>query len=149
MPSSPNDCIFFSHEEKVVAVWRVAHNRMGVKSSKIQWYQVNEAAKDIKIYLIAFLALAIGILNGSVTNFMSSLLKGFGFSSEKTLLYQLPNGAIQFIVTSQSSPPPTAQSPQLTHSLPQPQSSSATSTKKSPTSSASASRSASCPASAA
>lgn len=100
MPSSPNDCIFFSHEEKVVAVWRVAHNRMGVKSSEIKWYQVNEAATDIKVYLIAFLALAIGIINGSVTNFMSSLLKGFGFSSAKTLLYQLPNGAIQFVVTS-------------------------------------------------
>lgn len=99
MPSSPNDCIFFSHEEKVVAVWRVAHNRIGVKSSKMQWYQVKESVTDIKIYLIAFLALAIGILNGSVTNFMSSLLKGFGFSSEKTLLYQLPNGAIQFVVT--------------------------------------------------
>lgn len=103
MPSSPLDCIFFSHEEKVVAVWRVAHNQIGVKSNKILWYQAKEASLDIKVYFIALLALGIGILNGSVTNFMSALLKGFGFSSEKTLLYQLPSGAFQFIITGQIS----------------------------------------------
>jgi len=97
LPSDPNSCLFFSPDEKIVAVWRVSANRTGVKHPKILWYQVREAFKDPKVYLIAFQALSLGILNGSVTNFASSLLKGFGFSSLKTTLYQMPSGALEFV----------------------------------------------------
>ncbi len=97
LPSDPNSCLFFTCEQKVVAVWRVSANRTGVKHTKILWYQVREAAKDPKVSFIAFQALSLGILNGSVTNFASSLLKGFGFSSLKTTLYQMPAGGFEFV----------------------------------------------------
>ncbi|KAF2102460.1 MFS transporter [Rhizodiscina lignyota] len=97
LPSTPNDVRFFSHEEKVVSVWRIASNRTGVKHSKILWYQIWECLGDPKVYCIALQALCLGILNGSVTNFMSILLKGFGYDSLKSVQYQMPSGAIQFV----------------------------------------------------
>lgn len=83
----------------MAAVWRMSHNRTGVKHTKILWYQAREAGSDIEVYFVALQALCLGILNGSVTNFMSALLKGFGYSSVKSLEMQMPSGAIQFIIT--------------------------------------------------
>lgn len=73
----------------MVAVYRVSHNRTGVKHTKILWYQAREASVDIKTYFIAIQACLLGILNGGTVNFMSALLKGFGFSSYKSLMYQV------------------------------------------------------------
>lgn len=97
LPSDPNTCVFFKHEEKVVAVWRVSANQTGVKHTTTLWYQFREAFSDPKVYMIAFQAMCLGILNGSVTNFASTLLKGFGFSSLKTTLYQMPSGGLEFV----------------------------------------------------
>lgn len=83
----------------MAAVWRVSHNRTGVKHTKVLWYQAREAGLDLKVYFIALQALCLGILNGSVTNFMSALLKGFGYSSVKSLKMQMPSGVIQFTIT--------------------------------------------------
>lgn len=91
--------MWLTPNEKIVAVWRVAGNQIGVKNEKIRVYQVREATKDIRIYFFAMLSLMIGVLNGSVTNFLSALLAGFGYGSEKVLLYQLPGGAFALICT--------------------------------------------------
>jgi len=99
LPSSPNDCVFLTSTERIVAVWRVSHNRTGVKNTTFLWYQALEAAADIKMYCFAALALGIGILNGAVGNFFSAIIAGFGFGSLKVLLYQLPIGAFQFAFT--------------------------------------------------
>ncbi|KIM92936.1 hypothetical protein OIDMADRAFT_62060 [Oidiodendron maius Zn] len=99
LPSSPKDCVFFSHKEALVAVWRVSKNRTGVKHSKILWYQVLEALKDPKIYLIAASALCLGILNGAISNFLTTLLQSFGYNALKSVLYQMPGGGFQFIFT--------------------------------------------------
>lgn len=99
LPNSPNDCIFLTPTERVVAVWRVSHNRTGVKNTRFLWYQTLEAAKDIKMYCFACLALGMGILNGGAGNFFSVIISGFGYGSLKVLLYQLPIGAFQFLAT--------------------------------------------------
>jgi len=97
VPSSPIDARFLTHEEKVVAVWRISKNRTGVKHTKFLWYQVREAALDPKVWLIGLQAITLGVLNGSITNFMSAFLKSFGYDSAKATLYQMPTGAIQFV----------------------------------------------------
>ena len=99
LPSSPSQCIFLKPDEKIVAVWRVADNKMGVKSEKVQIHQIKEAAWDLKMYFVAMLSLMIGILNGSVVNFFSALLAGFGYDSQKVLMYQLPGGSFALICT--------------------------------------------------
>ena len=97
IPSSPNEARFLSHEEKVAAVWRISVNRTGVKHTKLLWYQVREAARDPKVWCIGLQALCLGVLNGSISNFMSALLKSFGYSSQMAIEYQMPTGAIQFV----------------------------------------------------
>ncbi len=67
LPSSPSQCVFLNTDEKIVAVWRVSGNKIGVKNEKIQVYQVRETAGDVKMYFVAMLSLMIGVLNGSVT----------------------------------------------------------------------------------
>ncbi|PVI00083.1 putative MFS allantoate transporter [Periconia macrospinosa] len=98
-PNSPMDYKLFSAEEKAVAVWRVSGNQTGIKHSKILWHQVKEAFMDPRAYCVAAQQLSIGIINGSITNFMSALLKGFGYTSEQNVMYQLPNGAFQLVST--------------------------------------------------
>src|SRR3569833_1258451 len=97
IPSSPNDARFLSHEEKVVAVWRVSVNRTGIKHTKFLWYQAREAATDPKVWCIGLQALCLGTLNGSISNFMSAFLKSFGYDSNRATEYQMPTGAIQFV----------------------------------------------------
>lgn len=99
LPSGPHDAFFLSHEERLVAVWRVSSNRTGIKNPQIMPYQIKEALMEPRVWLLAVQQLSIGIVNGGVSNFTSSLLLGFGFSAEKTLLYQLPNGAVQVFCT--------------------------------------------------
>jgi hypothetical protein len=83
--------------ERVVAVWRVSKNRTGVKDPKIQSYQIKEALLDPKTWLLLVAAACIGILNGGVTNFASSLIKGFGFNALKTSLLQTPGGSFELV----------------------------------------------------
>lgn len=99
LPSGPHDAWFLTHDEKLVAVWRVSENQTGIKNPKIQLYQAKEALLEPRVWFLAIQQLSIGIINGSITNFQSALLKGFGFSSSRTILYQLPNGAFQIICT--------------------------------------------------
>lgn len=99
LPSNPKTVVFFSEKEKIVSVWRVANNHTGIKHNKFLRHQVVEAAKDPKVYCIAIQQLCIGILNGAVSNFFSALLRGFGWTNTDVVLYQLPNGAFQFVFT--------------------------------------------------
>lgn len=98
-PSSPLDFKLFTHEEKVVSVWRVSENYTGIKHGKILPYQIKEAFLEPRVWCIAGQQISIGIINGSITNFMSALVAGFGYSPTETVLWQLPNGAFQLVTT--------------------------------------------------
>jgi hypothetical protein len=95
-PSDPKSWIFFSPEEKLVAVWRVRGNKTGVKHTKLLAFQIKESFQDPKLYLVASQALAMGILN-SASNFRSAFFKGFGYDASTSLLMQLPSGALECI----------------------------------------------------
>ncbi|KAL7623796.1 hypothetical protein AAE478_005349 [Parahypoxylon ruwenzoriense] len=90
---------FFSEEEKIVSVWRVAGNQTGIKHDKILRYQIKEALLEPRVWCTGLQQLAIGIINASITNFMSALLAGFGYGPTETVLWQLPNGAFQLVCT--------------------------------------------------
>lgn len=98
-PSSPLDFKLFFYEEKVVSVWRVSTNQTGIKHDKILPYQIKEAFLEPRVWFIAGQQISIGIINSSITNFMSALLSGFGYNPTETVLWQLPNGAFQLVCT--------------------------------------------------
>ena len=98
-PSSPLDFKFFTHEEKVVSVWRVSENHTGIKHGKILPYQIKEAFLEPRVWCIAGQQISIGIINGSISNFLSALMAGFGYGPTESVLMQLPNGAFQLVFT--------------------------------------------------
>ncbi|KAK0277893.1 hypothetical protein LTR35_009729 [Friedmanniomyces endolithicus] len=97
MPDSAANARFLTHKQKVIAVDRIAKNMVGVKTKQYKMSQVFEALLDVKVWTLILIGLATGVINGGVSNFGSSLIKGFGFSSLNATLLQLPNGVIEFL----------------------------------------------------
>lgn len=98
MPDSPSSAKFLSHRQRIVAVQRVSENMIGVKTKQIKPRQAFEVLYDIKVLCCAFIGLSCGVINGGVSNFSSSLIKGYGFSGINATLLQLPTGAIEALV---------------------------------------------------
>lgn len=98
MPDSPSTAKFLTHKQRIVAIDRIAGNMIGVKTKEFHKSQAIEALLDIKVHCLMFIGLACGIINGGVSNFASSLIKGYGFSGLNATLLQLPTGAIEFVV---------------------------------------------------
>lgn len=98
LPDGPHNAKMLSEYERVVAVWRISHNQTGLKHSKIVPAQITEALIDPKVYLLYLSAGCYGLLNGGVANFLSAIIKGFGFSALKTSLLQTPGGAFELIM---------------------------------------------------
>ncbi|KAI9038682.1 putative MFS allantoate transporter [Aspergillus affinis] len=98
MPDSPSSARFLSHRQRIVAVQRVSENMIGIKTKQIKPQQAFEIVYDIKVLCCAFIGLSCGVINGGVSNFSSSLIKGYGFSGIYATLLQLPTGAIEALV---------------------------------------------------
>lgn len=98
MPDSPSSAKFLTHKQRIVAIDRIASNMIGVKTKQFQSKQALEAVLDIKVHCLALIALGCGVVNGGVSNFASSLIKGYGFSGINTTLLQLPTGAFEFFL---------------------------------------------------
>ncbi|SCU80316.1 LADA_0B06480g1_1 [Lachancea dasiensis] len=97
-PDHPGNARFLSHEEKLRVVERVSRNQMGIKDTEFKFPQAKEALLDLNSWILALCGLACGVINGGTSNFISSLIKGFGFSGLNATLLQLPTGGIEFVV---------------------------------------------------
>lgn len=98
MPDSPSTAKFLTHKQRIVAIDRIASNMIGVKTKQFQKHQAVEALLDFKVHCLILIGLCCGVINGGVSNFSSSLIRGFGFSGIYATLLQLPTGAIEFVV---------------------------------------------------
>lgn len=98
LPDGSHNGKMFTEYERTVLVWRVTKNRTGVKHSNFQLYQVKEALLDPKTYLLLLIAACLGMLNGSVSNFGGTLVKGFGFDGLKASLLQALAGIFEMVM---------------------------------------------------
>lgn len=98
MPDSPSSARFLAHKQKVTAIHRIAENMIDVKTKQFHWKQAVEAAFDVKVICLALIGLSCGAVNGGVSNFASSLIKGYGFSGLYATLLQLPTGALESVL---------------------------------------------------
>ncbi|KAH5582008.1 hypothetical protein HBI24_120460 [Parastagonospora nodorum] len=98
MPDSPSTAKFLTHKQRIVAIDRIAGNMIGVKTKTLDRSQAIEALLDVKVHCLMLIGLGCGVINGGVSNFASSLIRGFGFSGIYATLLQLPTGAIEFVV---------------------------------------------------
>ncbi|KAL4818520.1 major facilitator superfamily domain-containing protein [Aspergillus spinulosporus] len=98
IPDSPNSAKFLTHRQRIVAVQRVSENMIGIKTKQFKFGQALELVYDIKVLCILGMGISCGVINGGVSNFASSLIKGYGFSGIYATLLQLPTGAIEAVV---------------------------------------------------
>ncbi|GES62959.1 pantothenate transporter [Aspergillus terreus] len=96
LPDSPSAASFLNEKEKLIAMERLKSNKAGYKSNKIDRDQIFEALRDVKTWLLAVLILGSNIPNGGFTTFNGLILKGFGYSTFRTLLLGMPGGAVVF-----------------------------------------------------
>ncbi|KAK5138549.1 hypothetical protein LTR08_000137 [Meristemomyces frigidus] len=97
MPDLPSSARFLNQREKVVAVERVAINRQGVKNSTFKQYQMWQALKDPKTWILFFMAIAAQIPNAAQSSFTSLILEGFGFDAIQTQYMQIPGNIVQIL----------------------------------------------------
>lgn len=97
MPNTPTEARFLTEREKVVVVERIRHNNQGFGNRVFKWEQAREVLIDPRSYLYFLLSLSVAIPNGGISGFGTLLLKGFGFSTLKSLLFKMPGGAVELI----------------------------------------------------
>ncbi|KAJ5988165.1 MFS general substrate transporter [Penicillium waksmanii] len=97
LPDLPSTAKFLTEKERAIAVERVAINRQGVKNQQFKWYQVWQAARDPKTWLLFIMAIGAQVPNSALTSFTSIIVGSFGFDTLGTQYLQIPGGAVQFL----------------------------------------------------
>ncbi len=85
---------WLSPEEKRIAVEHLRDNQTGIKNMTFKKHQLIEAFLDPKTWFLVLFGLSTQVVNGSVSNFGSLIVKGFGYSKLVTTLLQIPYGFI-------------------------------------------------------
>ncbi|KAL4780076.1 major facilitator superfamily domain-containing protein [Aspergillus varians] len=97
VPDSQLNARWLKKEDRVLAVMRVRINQQGIGNKHFKLYQVKECLLDPMTWAFFFFSLIGNIPNGGITNFFSQLIKNFGFTSQQSLLYGVPGGAVEVI----------------------------------------------------
>ncbi|KAG0669457.1 hypothetical protein C6P40_004675, partial [Pichia californica] len=96
IPSSMKDAWFFTEEEKKCAIARSATNQTGIHfgTKDIKWYQIQESLLDPKYWSLVVFIIVQNFINAGITNFNTFIIKGFGYTSYKTMLMATPQAAV-------------------------------------------------------
>ncbi|CAK7204298.1 hypothetical protein SEUCBS139899_007053 [Sporothrix eucalyptigena] len=94
LPDSPMNCSFLTDREKTIAIQRVSNNQTGIKNSHQKKYQVIEALKDIKVWILTMAIFFQNMTNGLQSSFTGLIIKGFGYSTYETLLMMMPMSVV-------------------------------------------------------
>jgi len=119
LPDLPSTAKFLTERERYVAVERVASNRQGVKNTHFKKYQLMQALRDPKTWILFIMAVGAQVPNSALTSvsfflflrpkmrgatkltqrnsqFTSIIVGSFGFDTLGTQYLQVPGGFIQF-----------------------------------------------------
>ncbi|CAG8951359.1 hypothetical protein HYFRA_00007270 [Hymenoscyphus fraxineus] len=99
LPDDPITARFLSEDDRLLAIERLRDNQMGVVSTEWKWKHVVESLMDLKSWFWFALIFSISIPSGGITTFGPLIIKSFGFDSFKTILLNIPFGAVQIIAT--------------------------------------------------
>ncbi|KAJ5291179.1 MFS general substrate transporter [Penicillium angulare] len=97
LPDLPSTARFLNERERAIALDRVAVNKQGVKNHQFKWYQVWQAARDPKTWLLFIMAIGAQVPNSALTSFTSIIVGSFGFDTLGTQYLQIPGGAVNFL----------------------------------------------------
>ncbi|CAI9631613.1 mfs general substrate transporter [Alternaria burnsii] len=97
MPRSTTTAWFLTERERAIATERLAVDRATRDRSSFDTTQLKEAFIDPRTWLYALMALCI-TLPTPIVKFSSLVIKGFGFTSFRTMLVGLPSGGVSFVL---------------------------------------------------
>ena len=95
LPANPASWRILSEKEKYVAIHRVRNNKTGIENKQIKWYQVREALKDPKTWVLFLYQILMASFTGGLTTFASLIVSGLGFGKLPSVLLGMPTGAMQ------------------------------------------------------
>lgn len=99
MPDSPMEAKYLSEREQLIAVERLRANQMGVASRKWRWDHSLETLSDFKTWLWFLIMTSISIASGGIGTFGNLIVKDFGYTNFNAILFNIPFGVIQVVVT--------------------------------------------------
>lgn len=94
LPDSPVSASFLSEEEKIAALERVRLDQAGTHNKTIKRYQIKEAFKDVRTWVMFLIIMCIGVPNGGNSAFSNIITVTFGWTERQTLLFNMPRTAI-------------------------------------------------------
>ncbi|KAF7293058.1 MFS domain-containing protein [Mycena indigotica] len=97
MPDSPMDASWLTEAEKRAAIQRVAVNQTGIKNTHFKWQHLRELVLDPQIWLLTCLVILTSLSSGVVSFYSTTLIRNFGFSSQRSALLNIPSGAVSLI----------------------------------------------------
>ncbi|KAF2157836.1 MFS general substrate transporter [Myriangium duriaei CBS 260.36] len=97
VPDNQLNARWLSKEDRILAIERVRVNQQGIGNKHFKLHQLKEALTDPLVWAYVFYALVADIPNGGISNFFSQLIRSFGFTSQQSLLYGTPGGAVEVI----------------------------------------------------
>ena len=77
LPDLPSTAKFLTERQRAIAVDRVAVNRQGVKNHQFKWYQVWQATRDPKSWLLFVMAIGAQVPNSALTSVSRKYCMGF------------------------------------------------------------------------
>lgn len=95
LPDSPVSCRYFTDREKAIVIDRVRKNQTGVKNTHFKKDQFIQTLCDLKTWVMFGIQICISIPNGGLTNFLTLIVQGLGWSTRDTCLLNMPSGLFQ------------------------------------------------------
>ncbi|EWZ49146.1 putative allantoate permease [Fusarium oxysporum Fo47] len=95
LPDNPVKAKFISQREKCVAIERLRADQLGIENKSFDRAHIIELLQDPKTYLMFFFHVWVSIPNGGLTNFAPLIIKGLGYSPQRSTLLMMPTGIIQ------------------------------------------------------
>lgn len=95
LPDNPVKAKFITERERFVAIERLRADQLGIENKNFDKNQVWEVIKDPKTWLMFFFNIWVSIPNGGLTNFAPLIIKGLGFTPQRSTLLMMPTGVVQ------------------------------------------------------
>lgn len=97
LPDSPTTARFLNDRERLVAVQRIQENQTGLKNREHKKYQILEAIKDPKVWLLGSGVFFQNMTNSLQNSFNGLIIKGLGFDTYQSVLLTMPGNAVSLI----------------------------------------------------
>lgn len=97
LPESPSKASFLNEREREIAVERIKDNHNSIKNREHKRYQVIEALKDPKVWMLTFAVFFQNMTNALQNSFTGLIIRGLGFSTYEAVLLTMPQYAVMAV----------------------------------------------------